>query len=193
MTRVWLREWEWACCGDPFVVGDDVVLSIDALSTSGEMEERLGGFLSGTIDAVESHHDGEFDGEVRGRVVAVHAVTQEFVEHRSLRRPGHGVPASASMPTDGEDWPASVVELANGFSMVSPRSRYITELLPLPGTLLLEPVFGVRQAPAAGNVRVPPNDPDIPSPPVSSRSVVGWLVDVTEEPNRDVTRGARSA
>ena len=33
MTRVWLSTWEWACCGDPFAVGDDVVRRFAAAAT----------------------------------------------------------------------------------------------------------------------------------------------------------------
>nr|WP_104125915.1 hypothetical protein [Cryobacterium sp. Y57] len=63
----------------------------------------LGPELIATVDAMESHHEEAFTDRVRGRVVAVHAVTQDVIERRSLRLPGHGAPPESIMPADGDE------------------------------------------------------------------------------------------
>ena len=87
MTRVWLKDWEWACCGDPFAVGDDVDFGIETRDPSLILAETLGPALVVTVDAIESHHEAEFTDRVRGRVTAVHAVTHEVVERQRYAAP----------------------------------------------------------------------------------------------------------
>lgn len=179
MTRVWLEPWEWACCGDAFVVGDDVDFGIRSRTAHPSLSDGLGPELMRTIDAIESHHESEFTDRVRGRVVAVHAVTHEFTERRTLRRPGHGAPPNAVMPAEGEEWPINRVALGNGFSAGTQPSRYITEMVPVPGTAVLTQVRGVgtRQETA-----LPSNLEDVePSQTEQGgSSIAGWLVDVEE-------------
>ncbi len=182
MTRVWLWGWEWECCGDPFAVGDDVDFGIETRDPSSTLADTLGPTLAAAVDAIESHHESEFADRIRGRVTAVHAVTHEVVERRTLRRPGHGAPLTALMPTDGEEWPTTRRDLGNGVSIGSTPSRYVIEVVPVPDSAALEPTRGVR-LPASATDAPPPRVPDLttdPPPERSSRSRVGWLVDVEE-------------
>jgi hypothetical protein len=57
MTRVWLNDWEWACCGRPFAVGDEVDFAIRTRTPDPFLTELLGQTLAATVDAVESHHE----------------------------------------------------------------------------------------------------------------------------------------
>lgn len=188
VTRVWLTDWEWACCGDPFAVGDDVDFGIEARSPHPALAELLGRELVATVDAIESHHEGEPADRVRGRVVAVHVVTTEVVERRSVRRPGHGAPAGAVMPPDGEEWPMVGRAIGDGVFVGSRPSRYVTELVPVPDSAVPEPARGVRLPEVEGD-ELRPRDASprgaIPSgdPPAERRirSRAGWLVDVEEE------------
>ncbi|ALV47110.1 hypothetical protein MB46_18070 [Arthrobacter alpinus] len=54
MTRVWLTEWEWACCGDAVAIDDSVVA--DAVG-----HDRLSHALAGKalIDSLCSAHDAD--------------------------------------------------------------------------------------------------------------------------------------
>jgi hypothetical protein len=180
MTRVWLTRWEWECCGDAFAVGDDVDFGIATRDVASHLSETLGPALVGTVDAIESHHEEEFADRVRGRVTAVHRVTRELAERRSLRRPGHGAPPDAVMPPDGEEWPTVSRDLGNGVVAGSRPSRYVIQAEPVPDSAVLEPADGVRLPPAV------PDEPRAlvadPDPPLERRrrSYVGWLVDVEE-------------
>ncbi|MDQ7878997.1 hypothetical protein Q9R08_13485 [Microbacterium sp. QXD-8] len=182
MTRVWLTEWEWACCGDAFVVGDEVDFGIATRSPDPSLAELLGPALVATVDAVESHHEEEFADRVRGRVTAVHAVAHEVAERRSLRRPGHGAPPDAVMPPDGEDWPMVRRDLGGGMFVGSRPSRYVSEIVPLPGTATLEPTRGVRLPSAEMHAPLPRAGTNMSDPPteLSARSLAGWLVDVED-------------
>lgn len=168
MTRVWLEKWEWACCGDPFAVGDEVDFGIQSRTPHPSMDELLGSELFDTVDAIESHHESEFTDRVRGRVAAAHLVTYEIEERKTLRRPGHGAPMDAAMPTDGEEWPMNRREIGNGVFVGSQPSRYITEMVRVPHTAALESVDGVN---------LPAEPPPALQP---GRAISGWLIDVEE-------------
>lgn len=177
MTRVWLTDWEWACCGNAFAVGDEVDFGIQARTPDAFLTELLGRPLAATVDAVESHHEEEFADRVRGRVVAVHAVTHSVEERQSLRRPGHGAPPDAVMPPEGEEWPMGRRDLGGGAFAGTRPSRFMIEIVPVPDTAALEPVPGVRLAGAEEDAPPPLGD----APPVrSTRSLAGWLVDVED-------------
>lgn len=183
MTRVWLTGWEWSCCGDPFSVGDDVDFGVETRDAGPRLTDTLGSALVATVDAVESHHEEKFADRVRGRVVAVHAVTREVVERRSVRRPGHGAPPDAVMPADGEEWPLRRRELPGGAFVGSRPSRYVIEAVPVADSALLEEVRGVRLAEAESDDQMPTDSEFHSDPPPERRrrSVAGWLVDVDEQ------------
>jgi hypothetical protein len=183
MTRVWLPGWEWACCGEAFAVGDDVDFGIETRTPHPDLGEALGPVLVATVDAIESHHEGEFDDRVRGRVVAVHAVTQEVIERRSLRRPGHGAPPTAVIPPAGEEWPVTGRGLRDGVFMESRPSRHVIEIVPVAGTALLRPARGVRQSAAKHDETLPTIEKITSDPPPErrARSLTGWLIDIDEQ------------
>ncbi len=178
--RVWLTEWEWACCGDAFAVGDDVDLSVATRVPGPPLAALLGPTLVATVDAVESHHEDEFTDRVRGRVVAVHAVMHELTERRILRRPGHGAPLDAEMPADGEEWPMIRRDLGGGVFAGTRPSRYVIEVVPITDTASLEAVDGVRLASGEARAAGPSGDAGHADPPGERtvRSPAGWLVDI---------------
>jgi hypothetical protein len=181
VTRVWLTDWEWGCCGDPFAVGDEVDFGIETRTPGSEFADAVGHELAATIDALESHHEEEFPDRVRGRVTSVFAVTHEVVERRHLRRPGRGAPADAIMPADGEEWPMVGRDLGNGVSFGSRPSRYVIEAVPVAGSATLTPVRGIRLADDRDENTTPDVD-TFDDPPVErrARSLMGWLVEVDE-------------
>ena len=182
MTRVWLTEWEWACCGDAFAVGDEVDFGVVTRTPDPSLVELLDSGLIATVDAVESHHEEVLTDRVHGRVTAVHAVTHEVEERRSLRRPGHGAPPDAVMPSEGEEWPMVRRELGGGVFAGSRPSRYVVEVVPRPGTAALEPVRGVRLTSQDVEAAPQPEGNGISDAPGggTARSLAGWLVDIDD-------------
>lgn len=134
MTRVWLSAREWACCGDPFAVGDEVNFVIGRRAPSECFVRDLGAELSATVDAFEARHpERPVDDRVRGRVVAVQIVLQETVHRFTLRHPGYGAPPDAEMPAEGELWPLAGRDLGNGLFVGTRTTRWMRESEPLPG------------------------------------------------------------
>lgn len=182
MTRVWLSTWEWECCGDPFAVGDRIDFGIASREPDEWFTQTLGVDVARTIDAVESHHEDEFADRVSGVVTAVYAASQEYVERRELRRPGHGAPPDAVAPAAGEDWPV-VSTVGNRFMAVSRPGRYVTVSEPVPDSVELRPLPGIRRAEedeADEGDDAPPADTEPPAD-VRTRRFAGWLVDVDED------------
>lgn len=180
MTRVWLSGWEWECCGDPFTVGDLVDFGIQSRTVDAFLIDTLGVELAATVDAAESHHEEEYTDRVRGRVAAVHAVTQDSIQRWSLRRPGHGAPPDAVMPPDGKQWPLNGLSLGNGVFVGSRPTRYISESVPVPNSAALVPVRGVR-LPREREDDTPVDRSGDPPPERLIRTQPGWLVDVDEQ------------
>lgn len=182
MTRVWLAKWEWACCGDAFKVGDDVDFGIETRTPEPLLAETLGPALVATVDAIESHHEKEFTDRVRGQVVAVHEVTREVIERKSLRQPGHGAPNRAVTPHVGGRWPLVGSALGSDVRIGSRPPGYIIEITPVPDTAILLPVHGVPLPIAEPSnpfpVATKPSE-DLP-PERRVRTRAGWLIDVEE-------------
>lgn len=179
-TRVWLETWEWACCGDPFGVGDEVDLLVDTRTPTATFVENSGVALAATIDAIESHHPETPDvpeNRVRGRVRAIHAVVQEHIETRHLRRPGFGAPPDAEMPAAGEEWPFSGRDLGNGFMIGSRPSKWMIESSRVPGAVALVARDRVPDRPTDTD---PATLDQTEEPPAERRAefVVAWVVDV---------------
>ncbi|TFD69761.1 DUF6578 domain-containing protein [Cryobacterium sp. Hb1] len=181
MTRVWLTKWEWECCGDAFAIGDEFDFGIETRTPHAALADMLGPELIATVDAMESHHEEEFTDRVRGRVIAVHAVSQDVIERRSQRRPGHGAPPEAIMPADGDVWPMVGRDLGNGAFLRTPPSRHMIEIVPVANTAMLAPAQGVRLR-TDEDAEPLPNVGEFAAPPPEQRrrSVKGWLVDVQE-------------
>lgn len=183
VTRVWLETWEWACCGEPFGVGDEVDLLVGTRTPSPAFVESVGPELAATIDAIESHHQETSttpEDRVRGRVLGIQAVVQEHLETRHLRRPGFGAPPDAEMPAEGEEWPFDGRDLGNGFMVGSRPSKWMIESVPVPGAVTLAPRDRVPRQ-ASGADAAPHTEE--PEPPTERRttSVVAWIVDVASE------------
>ena len=183
VTRLWVETWEWACCGDPFGIGDEVDLLVRTRTPSPAFIESVGPELAATIDAIESHHQetpSTPEDRVRGRVRGIHAIVQEHVETRHLRRPGFGAPPDAEMPAEGEEWPLRGVALGNGFMAGSRPSKWMVESVPVPGAVTLTPRDRVPDRAAEGSAAREENE----EPPAERRttSVVAWVVDVVSEP-----------
>ncbi|MGZ0711594.1 DUF6578 domain-containing protein (plasmid) [Coraliomargarita sp. W4R53] len=182
MKRVWLTEWEWACCGDPFGLGDELDFGIESRTVYPALADILGPEVLATVDAMESHQE-EFPDRVRGRVAAVYTVTREVIERRSLRRPGHGAPPDATMPTNGGDWPMVGRTSGEGAFWGTRPSRYMIEIVPVPGTAKLTPVQSVRQ-PVTDQAQQLQSAADLaadPLPEQRRRTISGWLVDIQEQ------------
>lgn len=164
MTRVWLTPWEWACCGDPFEIGDAVDFGIRSRDPS-ELVDEVGAELVATLDALESHHEEEYADRVRGRVVAVLEVTREVVE----RRFEYFVdPLARARPSDR-------LRLPDGISAGARLPREGVRIESVPDTTRLASVRGVP---------LPVVEQDAPSvrPDGRRRRRVGWVVDVEETP-----------
>jgi hypothetical protein len=169
--RVWLTPWEWACCGDPFEIGDEVDFGIRSRDPS-ELVDALGAELTGTVDALESHHEEEYADRVRGRVVAVHEVSREVVE---LHFEYAADPFARARASDERQRPEGVPAGA----MVS---RQGTRIERVPGTTRLASVRGVPHTDTARHGPAFRSD-DVDEGEVEHRRQrVGWLVDVEEEP-----------
>lgn len=184
VTRVWLDTWEWACCGDPFGIGDEVDLLVRTRTPSPAFIQSVGPELAASIDAIESHHQetpSTPQDRVQGRVRGIHAVVQEHIETRRLRRPGFGAPPDAEMPAEGEEWPFDGRDLGNGFMIGSRPSKWMIESVPVPRAMTLVPRDRVPSR--AVEEAAEPSDPNA-EPPAERRttSVVAWVVDVASEP-----------
>ncbi len=183
MRRVWLSEWEWACCGDPFGRGDEVDFGIGSRAVPPALVGVLDPEVLATADAMESHHEEDSPDRVRGRVVAVYMVTREVVERLSLRRPGDGAPPDATRPPNGGDWPMVGRTSGEGAFWGTRPSRYVIEIVPVPGTAKLTAAQGIRQ-PVNDQTQQLPSTEDLAADPPSEqrrRTISGWLVDVQEQ------------
>lgn len=184
VTRVWLDTWEWACCGDPFGIGDEVDLLVRTRTPSPAFIESVGPELAASIDAIESHHQetpSTPEDRVQGRVRGIHAVVQEHIETRHLRRPGFGAPPDAEMPAEGEEWPFTGRDLGNGVMIGSRPSTWMIESVPVPGAVTLAPRDRVPRE--ASDAEAAPHITESEPPPERrTTSVVAWVVDVASEP-----------
>lgn len=164
MTTVYLDDWEWDCCGDPFTVGDRVTLQVRDASAA--LRALLGGTLGAHIDAAESHHEIDPDDPpARGLVGVVRSIVGVAVDHTEHREPRLPAPtpiAPPQMPVDGGVWLA--------VNPVSERPDTIVST-PVDGTGRTVPVSRVPAVPrfseeedAAGT---PPTEP-----------IIGYLVEL---------------
>lgn len=182
MTRVWLDAMEWACCGDPFAVGDEVDFVIEGRTPSDGFVRYLGAELAATVDAFEARHpEHPTDDRVRGRVSGVQIVVHESVDRFVLRRPGYGAPPDAEMPAEGEFWPFSGRDLGNGFLIGTRPTRWMQVSERVPGAVELVPSDRVPgERPESGDRDT---EIDLDGPEPAERRVrvrTGSLVDVEE-------------
>jgi hypothetical protein len=77
-VRVWLEDWEWKCCGEPFALGAKVEWGLLPVSDDSRayLGEPLGAEVVGGITHCETHHEGDDDEPpvpTRGRVESITA------------------------------------------------------------------------------------------------------------------------
>ncbi len=173
MVRVYLEDWEWDCCGDPFQVGDTVTLQVreprDAL------RGMLGGALGSSLELTESHHEVDPDDvasrPLTGRVCAIAGIAIDHTEHLEPILP----PPSPLAPEPVD--PASSSGLgwfAHAPDARSPRLNepaYTIVATPVDGTGRTVPVSRVpataRYGEPAADAGAPPAEP-----------IVGYVVDL---------------
>jgi len=167
-VRVWLSGWEWACCGDPFTVGDSV--SFACRPPQGTwLVDQFGAEFAASIALVEEHHDDGGDDRpvqtVAGTVQAIHeVVVQETVVR--IPRPPRDAPAP--------------IDLGGGVFMgVGPVPPYVLASEPVPRTVRLRSATRVpaaRDRDRTGSAEpAPQRDPE-DGAVVTRRP--GWVVDV---------------
>ena len=155
-TRVWLSDWEWDCCGDPFSAGDRVTLDVSR-EVGPWYREMLGLQLAEGIAAVESHHDEPGPERLTGVVTAIHGVTIDHSERREPR---------------AHHQPPERLSHGNGvWATAGSRDPYVTIFEPIPGTARLHPAPHVPWAPRD----------DSPVEPPPPRGLSGYLVDIDAE------------
>jgi hypothetical protein len=78
-VRVWITDWEWQCCGDPFAVGGQVEWGL--VPADDQFREQYGAPLGAEVAAsmthYETHHQHADDPQrtlTRGRVEAIESV-----------------------------------------------------------------------------------------------------------------------
>lgn len=98
--RVWLSDWEWACCGEVFTAGDRVAFPIKRMTPDvrAYWVEKYGAGLAAAIDAVEMHHEVERLEGLEGRVTAIYGVEMDFVYEMGSGRPVPGTARLCDIP-----------------------------------------------------------------------------------------------
>ena len=76
LVRVFVEDWQYECCGEPFAVGEVVTWNVAPVP---EGDETL---RAARVEAVEDHHDmaEEPTREVRGRVEGIAVLVREFAQ-----------------------------------------------------------------------------------------------------------------
>lgn len=165
IERVWLHEWEWACCGDPFRVGDDVTLMVDREITS-ELRTYAGDTIAATLDAVESHHEEGGATPLVGTVRAVYGVVIEYRERRVPRvpRPPRRPPMLLREPS-----PGVAGFYVGAFRSTGPEAEYAIVAETIPGTARL---LGTSVVPWE------PSEPGIDAATQEGQRFSAYVVDV---------------
>jgi hypothetical protein len=93
-VSVWVQEWQFACCGGPFAVGDTVTWTISP-AVPGALAAYLGEDRAAALAGVEDHHDALPDpAPVAGRIVEILTDGDDgrvvHVHRSDQRRPGGG-------------------------------------------------------------------------------------------------------
>ena len=133
-VTVWIDNWEWQCCGEPFEVGSNVLWGLVPASEQfkSELAKQLGE-VADRLTHCETHHD--MDDEIRpipirGKVEGIYAVYWIRESQRDDPRVYESVPGTGVLESR---------ETANGWepedettsSRVRTFEGYIVELAPL--------------------------------------------------------------
>ncbi|MDR6198864.1 hypothetical protein QE374_000773 [Microbacterium sp. SORGH_AS428] len=163
MVDVLLWEWEWACCGEPFAVGDRVGFGVV------EADEGVRELCAPAAapEFVETHHEREPELQISGVVRAVSALT---VAHRTTRVPRRGrASETARFSAPGAEWAIEVRP-----------TPYVLTSERCPGTARLDPLPGVgRTIDEDGDESAAPG-PD-PADGEIRRHLDGYLVTIDED------------
>ena len=86
--QVWLEDWEWQCCGEPFAVGAEVEWGLVPVSSESRsyLIDPLGAKVVAGITHCETHHEGEDDEQpipTRGRVKSIVAAYWQLAPRRN--------------------------------------------------------------------------------------------------------------
>jgi len=86
-VRIWLENWEWECCGEPFSLGSEVVWGLIPMGDElrSWLATPLGADAVTAITHYETHHADGDDVEptpTRGRVDSIDAVYWKLAPHR---------------------------------------------------------------------------------------------------------------
>lgn len=157
---VLLWEWEWACCGEPFAVGDRVEFGVVAADDA--VRELCA--PAARPEFVETHHEREPQLCIAGVVRSVSALT---VAHRMTRVP-RPVPAGDArrFTAPGADW---AIEVRPSPSVLTSER--------LPATARLEPLQRVGRS-------VEDDEASVESEPADGEvrpQLEGYLVTIDEE------------
>ncbi|WP_395245000.1 DUF6578 domain-containing protein [Agromyces sp. MMS24-K17] len=183
MALVWLTEWEWACCGEPFGVGDRVEWrAVGVRPSDAWLGEVLGTELAGEVSWAETHHETSAEEEVplAGVVRGIRAVFADRASTAADPVSFVVVPGTAAFrdlerldrDVIGELADASSMTLLDGGPVPPPRPE---DLVPLAASASPGRTDGgatLGWFAAAG-----------PRPARRSRSVQGYLVEVEASPD----------
>lgn len=182
---MWLSDLEWACCGDPFRVGDEVDFGVASRDVTW-LRENFGEAIARTVDALESHHEEEWPDRVRGRVTAAYSVTVDTLERRIDRELP---PERPRFMLSGTDTGTGV---GTGVWAGGPTRSFTVEATWLPDSAKLVPVERIGAtmdersaallADPAPTDRNPADRDPAEFDPLRERHVrrsAGWIVDVT--------------
>ncbi|GAB3145648.1 hypothetical protein GCM10027058_02280 [Microbacterium neimengense] len=163
MVDVLLWEWEWACCGEPFAVGDRVEFGVVAA------DDAIRALCAPAADPelVETHHEREPELHISGIVRSVSGLT---VAHRMMRVPRQPpAPEITRFSSPGAEWAIEVRP-----------TPYVLTSEQLIGTAQSEPVEGVSRAVEDDDAEPAPRGED-PADGDIRRHLVGYLVTIDED------------
>ncbi|MDQ1204021.1 DUF6578 domain-containing protein [Microbacterium sp. SORGH_AS_0862] len=163
MVDVLLWEWEWACCGEPFAVGDRVEFGVV------DAEKGVRELCAPAADPVfvETHHEREPELRISGVVRSVAALT---VAHRMMRLPRRQpAPGITRFSSPGAEWAIEVRP-----------TPYVLTSEQLIGTAQSEPLEGVSRAVEDDDAEPAPREAD-PADGDIRRHLVGYLVTIDED------------
>lgn len=162
MVDVLLWEWEWACCGEPFAVGDRVEFGVVAADDA--VRELCA--PAATPEFSETHHEREPDLRIAGVVRSVSALT---VAHRMARVPRPTPPTPTTLLTSPD----------GAWAIEARPTPYVLTSQRCQGTARLEPLRGVGREVEDDDAPVA-REPD-PADGEVRRHLEGYLVALDED------------
>jgi len=146
---VWVSEWEMACCGEPFSVGDRVSWHVVAeAETGGAWQAEIAAAAGGSsIDYCETHHEpyGDNASPLTGTVVRIRAIIRESASSAANPIVFQSVPGTVGLrdlaALDRDSGWSSPETLLDGTPVPPPRPEDFVPVVPqapvspgIPGT-----------------------------------------------------------